>query len=76
MDCDDAALTHVANLIAEVQPGSMVQRFVLLAEVIDEDGGRWFSSFTAPDQKRWDSMGLLDYGLTFERNFTSSEDDD
>lgn len=65
--CDEAALDAVARLVAEVQPGSMVQRFVLLVEVIDEDD-RWLSAFVAPGQKAWDTMGLLEYGLTYERN--------
>lgn len=66
-DANAAALDRVADLIAELQPGGMVQRFVLLVETIDAED-RWFSAFTAPGQKRWDSLGLLEYGLVCERN--------
>ena len=73
-----AAIEAVANLIREVQPGGMVQKFVLLVETIDEDD-RWISAFVAPNQKRWDTLGLLDYGLTIERQVLirlEDEDDD
>lgn len=66
-DANEIALGRVADLIAELQPGSMVQRFVLVVETIDAED-RWFSAFTAPGQKRWDSLGLLDYALVCERN--------
>ena len=73
---NEKALVAVADFIQSVQPEGMVQRFVLLVETIDQDD-RWFSAFTAPGQKRWDSMGLMEYGLTFERNVAlETEDDD
>lgn len=66
-DANEQALDAVARLINEVQPGAMVQKFVLLVETINDED-RWLSAFTAPGQKRWDSMGMLEYGLTLERN--------
>lgn len=66
-DVNEQALVAVSDFIQSVQPGSMTQRFVLLVETIDEDD-RWVSAFTAPGQKRWDSMGLLQWGLTMESN--------
>lgn len=76
-DVNEKALAAIADFIQQVQPGAMTQKFVLLVETIDEDD-RWLSAFVAPGQKRWDSMGLLDYGLTMERNtsLVSEEDDD
>lgn len=73
---DDRAMQHVAALIAEVQPESMVNRFVLLVETSDGED-RWMSSFTAPDQKAWDSLGLLDFAITLERSahVASTQDD-
>jgi hypothetical protein len=64
----------VAALIAEVQPGSMVQKFVLLVEVIDEDD-RWLSAFSAPGQKMWDSMGMLQYALNLENSVRLDTED-
>lgn len=76
-DADDRALDAVASLIQELQPGSMVQRFVLIVETIADDG-RWLSTFTAPDQKRWDSLGMLSYATAIESNVSLApgRDDD
>lgn len=77
---DESAMTAISDFIQKVQPGSFVQKFVLIVETIDEDD-RWLSAFTAPDQRAWDSLGLLEYGITMERNAlgygpSKSEDDD
>ena len=74
-DSNEDALGFVGQLIQKVQPGSMVQKFVLLVETIDNED-RWISAFTAPGQKRWDSMGMLDYGLNLERNTVLTDDTD
>ena len=66
LTADERALQRVAELVQEVQPGSMVQRFVLMVETIDNED-RWISAFTAPDQKAWDTLGLLQYGLSYEQ---------
>lgn len=66
-ETNERALQAVGDFLQTVQPNSMVQKFVLLVETIDGDD-RWLSAFTAPGQKRWDSMGMLQYGLTLERN--------
>jgi hypothetical protein len=74
-DANEAALTAIGDLIASVQPDSMVQKFVLLVETIDGDD-RWISAFTAPGQKRWDTMGMLQYGMTLEQNTVLEADTD
>ena len=66
-ETNEKALNAVADFIQQVQPGGMVQKFVLLVETIDNED-RWLSAFTAPGQKRWDSMGMLQYGMTLEQN--------
>ena len=75
MTADDLALQRVADLIHELQPGSMVQRFVLMVETITEDD-RYISGFTAPDQKAWDTLGLLHYGTTYEEMYLGGEAED
>jgi hypothetical protein len=71
---NEAALQKVAELISEVQDGGgFVQKFVLMVETVDGDD-RWLSSFCAPGQKAWDTMGLLQYGLSFESNFQATSD--
>lgn len=74
-DLEETALRHIGELIREVQPNSMVQRFVLVVETIDEDD-RWLSAFTSPGLKRWDSIGMLDYAASLERNNLIARDDD
>lgn len=65
----ERALDAVAEFVRSIPScqGDMVQKFVLLVETIDEDD-RWISTFTAPGQKRWDTLGMLEYGMTLERN--------
>lgn len=70
---NEVALQRVGELMQEIQPGGMVQKFVLMVETIDGED-RWLSSFTAPGQKAWDTMGMLQYGLSFEQNFQSHSD--
>lgn len=67
---NEVALQRVGELMQEIQPGGMVQKFVLMVETIDGED-RWLSSFTAPGQKAWDTMGMLQYGMSFESNFQS-----
>jgi hypothetical protein len=47
--------------------GEMVTRWVALVEIIDSHGERAVYSMGAPDQRAWDSLGLLDYGIQLER---------
>jgi hypothetical protein len=67
-DRQRAALTAVSDLVQQLDPGAMVTRFVVLAEVIDADNDRALWSFTAPDATKWDSMGLLQFALRREWN--------
>lgn len=69
----DAVSTFVHTL--PTCEGDMVQRFVLIVETIDEDD-RWLSAFTAPGQKAWDTLGLLEYGLTMEHDAITYAPDD
>jgi hypothetical protein len=61
------ALDAVADLLQRLQEGSMVQSFVLLVETVDLED-RWVSAFTAPDQRAWESLGLLHYALNLENS--------
>lgn len=72
---DEVALRCVGELVNEVQPGSMVTKFVLLVETADGDD-RWYSSFTSPGIKAWESMGMLRYAMKSEDNFMMTADDD
>ncbi len=73
---DEAMLDAIAGVIRQAQgEHAMVQSFALVVETIDIDD-RYLSTFCAPGQKAWDSMGLLQYALTAEQNFRVIQEDD
>lgn len=47
--------------------GLMVNRWVLVTEVMDREGERALEAFTSPDLRAWDSLGLLHFILERER---------
>lgn len=61
-----SAIDHVAQVIAERDPGCVVTRFVLIAEVIGPDGERGVWTETHEDALRWDTYGLLTEALQGE----------
>jgi hypothetical protein len=61
-DDNQAAHAAVSDLVQQIDPGSMVTRFILIAEVIGADNDRAVWSFVAPGAKKWDTLGLLDFG--------------
>lgn len=73
---DEAMLDAVAEVVRQAQGDhAMVQSFALVVETIDLDD-RYISTFCAPGQKAWESMGLLQYALTAEQNFRTVQEDD
>lgn len=76
IEVNHQALAAVADFIRSIGESNMVQRFVLLVETIDEDD-RWVSAFTAPGQKVWDTLGLLEFARSMEWSARQlTEDDD
>lgn len=43
---------------------SMVTKFVVVAEMMDDEGDRWIAKLDSPDLTIWDLHGLLNYCLT------------
>ncbi len=79
MDDDErAAVWHeaVATAVQKIDPGAMVTKFVVLAEIVggDSDRGVWFG--TASDQRAWDTYGLLRFALAHEDAGMQAGDDD
>jgi NADPH-dependent ferric siderophore reductase len=62
---DEAAMHAIAALMEEIQPDSIVTKFVLLVETIEEED-RYFSAMVSPQMKRWDTMGMLQYAQCIE----------
>lgn len=64
----------LADMIAKLDPGAMLTRYIVLAEVVDAEGRRALWSGSAPDQKTWDTMGLLDYARAVEYAATAKDE--
>jgi hypothetical protein len=62
-----AAVATFIESLRDIGGEGFVPKFVLLVEIVDEDD-RWFAAFTAPGQKAWDSLGLLEFGRSMEWN--------
>ena len=61
----DAEDTALRDAIGKVAHGSIVTRYVIVAETIDADTGEHVLEDIAPNpQPIWDSVGLLDFVLT------------
>lgn len=64
---NEVALEHVTRLIVELQPGSIVESFVVVVATADVDD-RWMSVFVSPGQKRWETLGLLAHATLLDSN--------
>jgi len=62
------ATGHIAEIIEGLDPGALVTRFVVIAEVIDAEGERAIWTDTSDGSTRWDTYGLLTYALEEERS--------
>ena len=56
----------IAKFIDGMDPGAMVNKFIIVAEGIDNDGDRASYTATQGGATSWDVMGLLLYGLVRE----------
>lgn len=60
---DDDSTPFIAELCTALAPGSFVTRFVVVAEVIGEDGDRAVIVDADPGATEWDMQGLLRWAL-------------
>jgi hypothetical protein len=61
-----AAQAAVATMVARVEPDAVLVRFVVLAEIIGADSDRAVWMATGPDQRVWDTLGLLEYARAIQ----------
>ena len=61
----EIAQQELAEAISSVltRHGLMTNRWILVTEVIDQDGGRSLGSFSSDDLRAWDTLGMLHYVL-------------
>jgi hypothetical protein len=55
------AAGKVQELMTEASPGCMVTQFLVLAVTMDQDGEKGMWALTPPDQRKWESLGLMEY---------------
>jgi hypothetical protein len=53
--------------------GLMVTKWMCVAEVVDSDCERALESFTSPDFRAWDTLGMLGYLDARERGAVGAE---
>lgn len=62
----ERAHEKVTELVRGENPTAMLTRFVVVAEVIDDED-RHMYCYVAPDQRAWDTLGLLQFADALER---------
>lgn len=56
----DAVHSTLAQVINELR-GDMLLSTVVIAVTVNDQGEKTLSCWTSPDQRQWETMGLLDY---------------
>ena len=56
-----SATEAIDSYIKHLDPGAIVLRFVVVAEVLDNESERSIWVSVAEDAKPWDTLGLLQY---------------
>lgn len=72
----DASTGAITQLINGLDPGAVVTKFVVVAEVIDANGERNVWTETHDGAMPWDRIGLLRYALWLETASGLDEDDE
>lgn len=54
---------HLHGVLSQalIEAGRLVTKWVLITETINDDGATRFISFTSPDLRSWDALGLTTY---------------
>jgi hypothetical protein len=62
----------ISKVINDHEDGpAYLMRFVVLAEIVDADGGRGLWQVAADGMMRWDTLGLLEHARDTERASTN-----
>lgn len=64
----DEGADLVGQIIEGLEPGSFVTKYVLVAEVIGQDGTRGVWTQTNAEAERWDTYGLLTHAMQGEHS--------
>lgn len=62
----DASDKAVSEMVESMDPGSMVTKYVLVAEALDSEGRRALYTNANDKAKSWEIMGLLQFAIAKE----------
>lgn len=68
------SLDHVLADTLHRHDGSIVNRWIVLADVMDPEGERALVSLAQADMKPWDSLGMLEFARQVEQAATTNGD--
>lgn len=70
---DDADLALADAIVEQLDGSAVLTHFVLVAEVLDEDGDRRLVFNSARDDRQTDSLGLAAWAMAFREAQVSAE---
>jgi hypothetical protein len=74
----DEGYSDLGGLIGAAFAAPLVTKWVVVAEVIDEDGDKCMQSMRSEDLPTWDFLGMLQFQLIIEKQrldtFSGDED--
>lgn len=72
----ESAMNDAVTDVITKHENGLVLRWVALIETIGPEGDRGLWTFTSPDVKAWDTVGLLQHGLHLQQAQTLRGDDE
>lgn len=69
----DRMVDAVSEALTAIEPGTMVLKCIVLAEVIDSEGKRALWTIAGPDVKAWDTVGILQHALHLQAGQTMAD---
>lgn len=56
--------------------GTLVTKWMVIAEVVAEDGNTYLETFVSKDMALWDQLGFLRFQMRFKEQMVEVPDDD
>jgi hypothetical protein len=72
----DELMAQLQGAITAVCDGSLVTKWVVTAEVIDDQGEKTLQGMRSTDLPLWDQLGMLRFQTVYAQQHVESEGDD
>jgi len=56
----------ISGTVSKIE-GSIVNKWIAIVEILDQDGDIALWTFVSDSTKAWDTMGMLEYGLLIQK---------